>query len=69
MSTDTYKLVADIQTGEDGEFVVNLKPGTYHLMPFLVTEGYPVAIGPSVQVTVEKKDFTVVELSVIFGPM
>jgi hypothetical protein len=69
VSTEAYSLVEDIQTDENGQFVVNLKPGTYHLTPFLGGEEGAVLVGPSIQATVEKKDFTVVELPLVFGPM
>ncbi len=69
VTTATYKLVEDVQTDENGQFVVNLKPGTYHLTPFLGGDGGAVLVGPSIQVTVEKKDFAVVEMSLIFPPM
>ncbi|HEY5912044.1 MAG TPA: hypothetical protein VJA21_15680 [Verrucomicrobiae bacterium] len=69
VATAAFKLVEDIQTDEDGRFTVNLKAGVYHPAPFLAGEGGGVLVGPSVQVSVEKKDFTVVELSLVFGPM
>jgi len=68
VSTEQHKLVTVVQTDEDGRFVVNLKPGTYHLTPFLAGEGKARLVGPSIPVTVEKKDFSVVELPLGFGP-
>lgn len=62
--------VTVLQTEDDGRFVVNLKPGTYRLRPFVPlwfvgVNGdwlYAELAGPPVLVTVDKKDFTVVEL-------
>ena len=69
VGTDRGESVTVLQTDNDGEFVVNLKPGTYQLQPFcpltISDGGLPVdvvLIGPPVEVTVVKKDFTVVEL-------
>jgi hypothetical protein len=62
--------VTVLQTEDDGRFVVNLKPGRYRLRPFVPVwfvsvSGdwlYAELAGPPVLVTVNKKDFTVVEL-------
>jgi len=69
VGTDSGESVTVLQTNSDGEFVVNLKPGTYQLQPFCPLSisdgelpGDVVLIGPPVQVTVAKKDFTVVDL-------
>ena len=69
VGTDTGESITVLQTDDEGQFVVNLKPGTYQLQPFCPLSisdgelpGGVVLIGPPVQVTVAKKDFTVVEL-------
>ena len=70
VSTDTCEPITVVQTEDDGQFVVNLKPGTYRLRPFVPLwwvglngeRLYAEFNGPPVQVTVAKKDFTVVEL-------
>lgn len=70
VSTDTGDCVTDLQTDDDGQFIINLKPGTYRLTPFVPLwwvglngeRLYAELTGPPVQVTVAKKDFTVVEL-------
>jgi len=69
VSTEAYGQASVIQTDDEGQFVVNLKPGTYHLTPFIGGDGNAGLVGPPIQVTVEKKDLTVVEMSLIFGPM
>ena len=68
VSTETFKLIEDVQTDENGQFIVTLKPGTYYLTPFLRGETGGELVGPSVRLMVEKKDFRVVELSLVFGP-
>ena len=75
VSTDTCESLTVLETDDEGQFVVNLKPGTYRLTPFAVVwflyNGVWMSgefVGPSVQVTVAKKDFTVVELPIVWGP-
>lgn len=68
VSTQTFQLIEDVQTDEGGRFIVNLKPGTYYLTPFLGGDGGGSLVGPPMLVTVEKKDFTIVELPIFFGP-
>ena len=62
VATDSGKLVTTLATDQDGLFDVALKPGTYVLTPYWppAPNGATV-IGPSLRVTVEKKDYTVVE--------
>ena len=71
VSTDTCESLTVLETDDEGQFVVNLKPGTYRLTPFAPvwllyygTWSYAEIVGPTVQVTVAKKDFTAVELPV-----
>ena len=68
VSTDSFKAVAVLQTDEDGQFMVSLKPGTYHLSAFVGGNGSASLGGPPIRVTVTKKDFTLVELPLGFGP-
>ena len=68
VTTDTFQPVAVLATDEDGQFIVNLKPGTYHLNAFVGGNGGATLGGPTIQVTVTKKDFTIVELPLGFGP-
>ena len=75
VSTDTGEFVTALQTDAEGQFVVNLKPGTYRLTPFVPLwwiglDGerlYSEFTGPPVQVAVAKKDFTMVELPLRLG--
>jgi len=69
VSTDRGEAITVLQPDEDGQFAVNLKPGTYRLTAFapvwLLYYGVPMYAefsGPPVQVTVSKKDFTAVEV-------
>jgi len=66
--TDSFEAVAVLQTDEDGQFIVNLKPGTYYLSAFVGGNGDARLVGPPIRVTVTKKDFTLVELPLGFGP-
>src|SRR5262245_56213102 len=68
VSTADHQPITVLQSDADGYFAVNLKPGTYWLTPFLGDEGGAMLIGPSIPVTVKKKDFAVVELPLVFGP-
>src|SRR5881628_500865 len=68
VTTDMFEPVAVLQTDEDGQFIVNLKPGTYHLNAFVGGNGDATLAGPTIRVTVTKKDFTIVELPLGFGP-
>ena len=68
VTTDMFEPVAVLQTDEDGQFIVNLKPGNYHLSAFVGGNGGATLGGPTIRVTVTKKDFTIVELPLGFGP-
>ena len=68
VNKENYDPVAILETAEAGHFAVNLKPGIYWLTPVLSGDGAVALVGPSVRVTVEKKDFAVVELPLVFGP-
>jgi hypothetical protein len=60
--------IALLETDEAGYFAINLKPGIYWLTPILSGDGAATLVGPRVRVMVEKKDFAVVELPLVFGP-
>jgi hypothetical protein len=68
VTTVMFEPVAVLPADEDGNFIVNLKPGTYQLNAFVGGNGGATLATPPVRVTVEKKDFTIVELPVGFGP-
>lgn len=61
VQTESGRFVTTLETGADGLFRVALKPGTYVLTPYWpASPDGAVLSGPSVRVTVEKKDYTVV---------
>ena len=70
LEAEDNQQVTVLQTEDDGRFAVNLKPGRYRLRPFvpvwfITVSGewlYAELAGPPMLVTVDKKDFTVVEL-------
>lgn len=67
--TEDDTLVTDIQADDDGAFEVDLKPGTYILTPFFPSiDGTAELVGVAATVTVEKKEFTTVELDIVHGP-
>jgi len=73
VSTETGESVAVLELGDEGEFLVNLKPGAYRLTPvayiwFTVNGVWTSGefVGPTLEVTVAKKDFTPVELPVVW---
>jgi hypothetical protein len=68
VSKENFDPVAVLETDEAGHFAVNLKPGIYRLTPFVGGDGGASLVGPSLLVAVEKKNFTVVELPLVFGP-
>jgi len=63
VSSDSFKPITILQADAEGQFLVNLKPGTYRLSAFVGG-----LVGPSIQVRVTKKDFTIVELPIVSGP-
>jgi hypothetical protein len=64
------KFVGDIQAADNGFFEVDLKPGTYVLTPYILSiDGTGALLGVSTTVSVEKKEFTTVELPVVHGPI
>jgi len=68
--SDTGDFVADFPTQEDGNFAVNLKPGSYVLTAYIPDFGAQGTLyGPSVQVTVEKQQFTSVFLPIVLPPL
>ena len=68
VSKENFDPVAVLETDEAGHFAINLKPGTYWLTPTLSGDGAVALVGPRIRVTVEKKNFAVVELPLVFGP-
>jgi hypothetical protein len=69
IDTKKDKLVEVIQAEQDGSFDVDLKPGTYILTPFFSSvDGTAELVGVTATVTVEKKEFTEVELFILHGP-
>jgi len=73
VTTDTGESVTVLELGDEGEFLVNLKPGVYRLTPvasvwFTVNGVWTSGefVGPTLEVTVAKKDFTPVELPVVW---
>jgi len=72
--SENGKVIADLQTGRDGFFEVDLPPGNYVLTPFYypppARPGHPtpdfVIEGPSTPVTVVKNRFTFVVLPTAF---
>jgi hypothetical protein len=70
IDTKKDKLIEDIVADEDGFFKVDLDPGTYLLTPFFPPAPGDTAelIGATQSVTVEKKEFTEVELLIVQGP-
>jgi hypothetical protein len=69
IDTEPDTLVEDIQAEEDGSFEVDLKPGTYLLTPFFPSiDGTAELVGVTQTVTVQKKEFTTVELLIVHGP-
>jgi len=68
VTTDRFEPVAVLPADEDGNFMLNLKPGAYHLNAFVGGGGGATLVGPTIRVTVTKKDFTLVELPLVSGP-
>ena len=68
VTTDTFQPVAVLPTDEEGQFIVNLKPSTYHLNAFVGGNGGATLGGPTIRVMVTKKDFRLVELPLVAGP-
>ena len=67
--TEKDVFVEDIQADESGSFKVALPPGTYLLTPFFPSiDGTAQLVGVTETVTVEKKQFTTVELFIVHGP-
>jgi len=60
VETDSGRLITTVETDADGTFVVALKRGTYVLTPYFPQPSDATLSGPSVQLVVEKKDYTVV---------
>src|SRR4051794_2108410 len=50
VTTHTFQPVAVLPTDADGQFIVNSKPGTYLLNPFVGGDGDATLVGPPVQV-------------------
>lgn len=57
IETDSGRFITTLETGADGLFRVALKPGTYVLTPYFPQDGDATLSGPSLRVTVEKKDY------------
>ena len=66
VETDSGRFITALETGADGLFRVALKPGTYVLTPFFPQDSDATLSGPSLRVTVDKKDYTVVVMPFSF---
>jgi len=72
IETDSGKTVQIMQTDELGLLRLALKPGTYHLTPFMVGPADPgpeILAGPEVTVIVDKKNYTNIQLTLTSGPV
>ncbi len=64
------EVVADFLTDAEGNFIVDLKPGTYVLVAYINNVGpYPVVYGTPVTVTVQKKSFVPAVLHITLPPL
>ncbi len=70
VTSDKGRVVADILTDENGNFTVDLKPGSYVLVAYITSVGaHPLIFGTPVGVTVEKKQFVPVARTILLPPL